>query len=67
MATAIKQDNGDLLVEIGACVAARRIRPGDPDYDRYAKDAIPASALEARPGENEELARRWFGAQRRSA
>ncbi len=65
---AIKQENGDLLVCLDACVAARRIHPGDPDYDRYADGAIDASALEARPGENEALAHQWFGGpERRTA
>jgi hypothetical protein len=63
----IKQADGDLLVSRGACDAARRIHPGDPDYDRYAAEAVDESALAARPGENEALAHSWFGTERRTA
>lgn len=62
--TAILQDNGDLLVPVGACAAAVRVRPGDPDYDELRPDSLPAAALRGAPGEDATLAARFERAYR---
>ncbi|WP_157419882.1 hypothetical protein [Actinomadura kijaniata] len=62
---AFKQANGDLLVPLDECVAARRVHPGDPEYAQLEATAIDAGALAPDPVTDAELEARWFGADNR--
>jgi hypothetical protein len=57
--TAILQDDGELLVPSGACVAAERVRPGDPRYEALLADSIPVAALRGSTEEDAALAARF--------
>jgi hypothetical protein len=57
--TAILQDDGDLLVPVGACAAAERVRPDDPRYGVLLADSVPASALQGTAEEDAVLAARF--------
>lgn len=57
--TAILQDDGTLLVPVGACAAAERVGPGDPRYEALLADSFPAAALPGAPGEDAALASRF--------
>lgn len=57
--TAILLDDGDLLVPLGACVAAERIHTGDPRYSTLLEGAVPASDLCGTPADDAALAARF--------
>jgi hypothetical protein len=57
--TAILQDDGTLLVPVGACAAAERVRPGDPRYAQLLPGAAVAAELCGTSEEDAALAARW--------
>lgn len=56
---AILQDNGDLLMPVGACVTAQIVHPGDPRYESLLSAAVPAASLRGTPEEDAALAARF--------
>jgi hypothetical protein len=57
--TPILQDDGSLLVPVGACAAAERVRPGDPAYAGLLAAAVPEAALRGAPEDDAVLAARF--------
>lgn len=57
--TAILQDNGDLLVPVGACAAAERVQPDDPRYAELLAGSMASVVLCGTPEEDVDLSTRF--------